>query len=34
VEKYKNSDKPYWTKDDIDKATEDASNRIVNFIFS
>ncbi|MCR4880722.1 MAG: DUF262 domain-containing HNH endonuclease family protein [bacterium] len=33
VEKYKNSDKPFWTKDDIDHATDVACNRITNFIF-
>ena len=33
VEKYKNSDKPFWTKDDIDNATTDACTRITNFIF-
>lgn len=33
VEKYKNVSKPYWTKDDIDKATEEASERICKYIF-
>ena len=33
VEKYKNEQKPYWTKDDIDIATLNASKRIVDFIF-
>ena len=33
MEKYKNEQKPYWTKDDIDTATLEASRRIVNFIF-
>lgn len=33
VEKYKNEQKPYWTKNDIDTATSDASKRILNFIF-
>ena len=34
VEKYKNEPKPYWTKDDIDTATSDASERIASFIFN
>lgn len=34
VEKYKNTPKPYWTKEDIDDATEKASNRIADYIFS
>ncbi|WP_261045981.1 DUF262 domain-containing protein [Streptococcus mitis] len=33
VETYGNYVKPYWKKDDINKATEKASNRIVRFIF-
>lgn len=33
VETYGNDVKPYWKKDDINKATEKASNRIVRFIF-
>lgn len=33
VETYGNTVKPYWKKDDINKATEKASNRIVRFIF-
>ena len=33
VEKFGNEPKPYWKKEDIKKATEDASNRIVKFIF-
>lgn len=33
VEKYGKDLKPYWKKDDINNATEEASNRIVNFIF-
>ncbi len=33
VEKYRNSDKKLWTKEDIDKATNMASERIKNFIF-
>ena len=32
VEKYKNEYKPYWTKDDILKATDEASKRITQFI--
>ena len=32
VEKYKNESKPYWTKSDIETATANASERIVNFI--
>ena len=34
VKDYQNSNKPYWTKEDINKATEQASERILNFIFS
>ncbi len=30
---YENTKKPYWTKDDIQNATNDAINRIVSFIF-
>ena len=33
VEKYEKEAKPYWTKFDIDTATENASKRIANFIF-
>lgn len=33
VETYGNDVKPYWKKDDINKAKEKASNRIVRFIF-
>lgn len=33
VELYKDTDKPYWTKEDIDDATKQASERIVKFIF-
>ena len=33
VELYKDADKPYWTKDDIDEATKKATERIVKFIF-
>lgn len=33
VETYGNDVKPYWKKDDINKAIEKASNRIVRFIF-
>lgn len=34
VEKYRNSDKKLWTKEDIEAATAKASERITNFIFS
>ena len=34
VEKYRNSDKKLWTKEDIEEATAKASKRITNFIFS
>lgn len=34
VEKYKNSLKPYWKKDDINNATDKAIERIINFIFT
>ncbi len=33
VEKYRNSDKKLWTKEDIEAATAKASERITNFIF-
>ena len=33
VKKYENDSKPYWCKQDIDDATEKATNRIVKFIF-
>lgn len=33
VSKYKNDNKPYWCKTDIEKATDEAGDRIVNFIF-
>ncbi len=33
VEKYQNTTKPYWTKEDINNATEKISERIMNFIF-
>ncbi len=33
VERYKEELKPYWTKFDIETATENSSKRIVNFIF-
>lgn len=33
VHKYQNESKPYWKKEDICKATEEASERIVRFIF-
>lgn len=34
VKKYENDTKPYWCKQDIEKATDVASDRIVKFIFS
>lgn len=34
VEKYKGNLKPYWTKEDIDKATNEAIDRIVFYIFN
>ena len=34
VAKYKNTSKPYWTKQDIDDATDKASNRIIRYIFN
>lgn len=34
VSKYQTADKPYWKKNDIVTATEKASDRIVEFIFS
>ena len=33
VSDFKNVNKPYWKKDDINDATEKAATRIVNFIF-
>lgn len=33
VNEYSNKEKAYWTKDDIDLATNEASERIVKFIF-
>ena len=33
VEKYKNNEKPFWTKEDIDSATNEACRRITDFIF-
>lgn len=33
VERYKDENKPYWTKKDINFATENAVKRIINFIF-
>lgn len=33
VDMYKDVSKPFWTKDDIDNATKEASERIVKFIF-
>lgn len=34
VDKYRDTNKPYWKKDDIIDATNKASNRIIKFIFS
>lgn len=34
VEKYKDVDKPYWKKEDINIATEKAADRIIAFIFN
>ena len=34
VKKYENDTKPYWNKQDIENATDVASDRIVKFIFS
>lgn len=33
VEKYKNDEKPYWRKEDIENATSKAADRILKFIF-
>ena len=33
VSNYKNDNKPYWKKEDINTATEKAATRIVNFVF-
>ena len=33
VKKYENDTKPYWCKQDIENATDVASDRIVSFIF-
>lgn len=33
VSKYKDANKPYWKKDDINQATEEAKDRILKFIF-
>ena len=33
VNQYKSSSKPYWTKDDIDRETKNAGERIKNFVF-
>ena len=33
VSTYCGEDKPYWTKDDIQKATEEAADRIAAFVF-
>jgi hypothetical protein len=34
VECYKELSKPYWLKEDIDRATEEVTNRIADFVFS
>lgn len=34
VEKFKDKQKPFWTKNDIDAATKEACTRITNFIFN
>ena len=34
VKQYQTAQKPYWTKDDINNATQIASNRIADFIFA
>lgn len=34
VKQYIDKQKPYWTKNDIDEATQEAGKRIVNFIFN
>ena len=34
VEKYRTADKPFWTKNDIDLASKEASKRIVEFIYN
>ena len=34
VKKYENDTKPYWCKQDIENATDVASDRIVKFIFN
>ena len=34
VDKFKDEQKPFWTKNDIDTATKDACERITNFIFN
>ena len=34
VDKFKDEQKPFWTKNDIDTATKDACTRITNFIFN
>ena len=33
VDEYKGNHKPYWKKEDIQKATDKAGERIINFIF-
>lgn len=34
VHKYKTKNKPFWTKEDIEKATEKSCTRIIKFIFA
>lgn len=34
VDEYKENHKPYWKKEDIQKATDKAGERIINFIFN
>ena len=34
VDEYKGNHKPYWKKEDIQKATDKAGERIINFIFN
>ena len=33
VQKYQRESKPFWTKADIEEATEEAAERIVKFLF-
>ena len=34
VDEYNGNHKPYWKKEDIQKATDKAGERIINFIFN